>query len=613
MRSLFDQAVSNFAFALLLATINTANANAASSVYLDDGNNKESSGPVSAQVLLGLKNDELKPLRSMKYANGQVVTRYQQYFKGIPVWSEAIVEKAIPSQKKATLSGKLLRDLANDLPTVSPLYSKANVLAQAKGLANASVTKNERADLYIQIDKNNIAQLIYVVSFLNKSAPQPSRPYFMINANTGIVLKRWEGITHAYAEASGPGGNAKTGKYEYVAKNTALSNTQYGPLIVDAVDGKCDMKTANVITVNLDNKESGDDPYRFTCPVNNYREVNGAFSPLNDAHYFGNVVFNMYQSWFELRPIQQTLYMKVHYGTNYENAFWDGTAMSFGDGEKKFYPLVALDVAAHEISHGFTEQNSNLTYTGMSGGINEAFSDMAGEAAEFFMKGKNDFLIGAEILKGPGALRYMENPTKDGISIDNAQNYSDNLNVHRTSGVYNKAFYLIATSTGWNTRKAFEVMADANRLYWTADTTFNQAACGVEKAAESRGYRAADVTTAFNKVGVTCSSGSDDGISLQNGKIVGNISLPEDGSKIYQITIPAGAKNLKFILSGGKGDGDIYVKFGTPPTLTKHDDQSLGMTNDEKLAIRSPKAGVYYLLLHAYAAVENTTLMASYD
>src|SRR3546814_7592087 len=82
--------------------------------------------------------------------------------------------------------------------------------------------------------------------------------------------------------------------------------------------------------------------------------------------------------------------------TNYENAFWEPATqtMYFGDGASTFCPLVSLDVLAHEVSHGFTEQNSNLEYAYQPGGINEAFSDMAGEAAEFFFKGENDFLIG---------------------------------------------------------------------------------------------------------------------------------------------------------------------------------------------------------------------------
>ncbi|MEN9867106.1 MAG: hypothetical protein RL748_2696, partial [Pseudomonadota bacterium] len=219
---------------------------------------------------------------------------------------------------------------------------------------------------------------------------------------------------------------------------------------------------------------------------------------------FGGVVFNMYQGWLGVRPISQKLLMKIHYKRSYENAFWDGTAMYFGDGATTFYPLVSLDVAAHEVSHGFTEQNSGLIYSGMSGGMNEAFSDMAGEAAEYFRSGTNDWQVGREIFKAAGALRYMDNPPQDGRSIDNAANFTSAMDVHYSSGVYNKAFYLLATTAGWNTRKAFEIMADANRLYWTAGSTFNQGACGVQNAAANRGYTVADVTAAFAAVGVTC-------------------------------------------------------------------------------------------------------------
>jgi Zn-dependent metalloprotease len=179
--------------------------------------------------------------------------------------------------------------------------------------------------------------------------------------------------------------------------------------------------------------------------------------------------------------------------------------MTFGDGGSTFYPLVSLDVSAHEVSHGFTQQHSNLTYAGQSGGINEAYSDIAGEAAEFYMRGSNDFKVGAEILKGSGALRYINNPTLDGASIDNAADYDDGLDVHHSSGVYNRAFYLLATTAGWGTVKAFQVFGRANALYWTADNTFNEAECGVETAATDLGYSTADVTAAFAAVGVSAS------------------------------------------------------------------------------------------------------------
>lgn len=557
-------------------------------------------GQVSAQAFLGLSADDLKPLRSQNYANGKVVTRYQQYFQGVPVWDQAIVEHRSANQAQPALSGGLLRNIDNDLPSAKPVYAAADVLLQAKSIARAVVTENEQAKLYVQLGQNNVAQLIYVVSFVNKSSIKPSRPYYIIDANSGAVLKQWEGITHY--EASGPGGNAKTGQYEY------QPGGKYGPLVVD---DNCNMVTTNVVTVDLQNGSSGSTPFHFTCPRNTYKAVNGAFSPLNDAHYFGNVVFNMYQAWLNLRPISQTLYMKVHYGNNYENAFWDGSAMNFGDGASTFYPLVALDVSGHEISHGFTEQNSGLVYSGMSGGMNEAFSDMAGEAAENYMKGSNDFLVGSEIFKATGALRYMANPTQDGRSIDNAKNYTSSLDVHYSSGVYNKAFYLLATTSGWSTRKAFEVMADANHLYWTANSTFNQGACGVEKAAADRGYQVADVTAAFKGVGVSCSGSS--GNVLVKGVPVTGISVASGASSVYSITLPAGARNLNFKLSGGSGDGDIYVKLGATPSTTTYDAKSDGSSNAETITIGAPGTGTYYLLLNAYRAVSGATLVANYQ
>ncbi len=370
----------------------------------------------------------------------------------------------------------------------------------------------------------------------------------------------------------------------------------------------------NVITVNLNGGTSGSTPFQFTCPRNEYKQINGAYSPINDAHFFGNVIFNMYRDWFNLRPISQTLYMKVHYSSNYENAFWDGTAMYFGDGATTFYPLVSLDVSAHEVSHGFTEQNSGLVYSGQSGGMNEAFSDMAGEAAEYYARnGVNDWLVGTEIFKSSGALRYFADPTRDGRSIDNASKYTSGLDVHYSSGVYNKAFYTLAKTAGWNTRKAFEVMVDANRLYWTPNSTFNQGACGVEKAATARGYVTADVTKAFAAVGVSCSGGTTPTTTvLSTGVPVTGISLTKNATRLFSISVPAGRSTLVVKLSGGSGDGDIYVRRGSAPTTSTYDGKSEGSTNAESVTLSATTAGTYYILLNAYATVSGASLVATY-
>jgi PKD repeat protein len=211
--------------------------------------------------------------------------------------------------------------------------------------------------------------------------------------------------------------------------------------------------------------------------------------------------------WYGLAVLPFQLTLRCHYSNNYENAFWDGSTMTFGDGYTTFYPLVSLDVVSHEVSHGFTQYHSNLTYSGQSGGINEAFSDMAGEAAKYYMRGTNDFMCGYDIFKSPtGALRYLYDPPLDGQSIDHVDDYYSGMDVHYSSGVFNKAFYLIATSPGWTTRMAFDIFVKANTDYWSASTNFQQGGEGALDAAMDYGYNCSHVVTAFASVGIplTC-------------------------------------------------------------------------------------------------------------
>ncbi len=557
---------------------------------------------------LGIDAGSLKPQRTRVYKNGTRVTRHQQTHQGVPVWGEGVVERRRADQNSATVSGTLLRNLSNDIPAATPTYSAQQALQLAKTRARMhGPADNEQATLYVKLDQNNIARLIYQVSFLVKSSAKPSRPFFLIDATTGAILQQWEGIQHS--EATGPGGNLKTGRYEY--------GTDYSALIVT---DDCMMRNADVIAVNLNNGVSGSTPFQFTCPRNTFQMVNGAYSPINDAYFFGNTVFNMYQQFLNLRPLSQTLLMKVHYSRNYENAFWDGSSMNFGDGATVFYPLVSADVSGHEVSHGFTEQNSGLQYRYQSGGINEAFSDMAGEATEYYLRGANDFLVGAEIFKSDRALRDMANPTSDGYSIDHASQYTDQLDVHYSSGVFNKAFYLIATKPDWTTRKAFEIMADANQLYWTQTSTFDDAACGVEKAADNRSYNVADVIDAFDQVGVTCANPPVPAQTtkrlrsklLVKGVDVTGLSLRTHGKTLYSIKVPAGHSNLTFTLSGGTGDGDIWLKYGSPPTTDDYNVRSDGSDNNESIKVARPKAGTYYLLVTAFKSVKGATLVADY-
>jgi pseudolysin/vibriolysin len=319
----------------------------------------------------------------------------------------------------------------------------------------------------------------------------------------------------------------------------------------------------------------------------------------------------MYQRWLGMAPIDRALIMKVHYGNYYENAFWDGSSMSFGDGASRFYPLVSLDLVSHEVSHGFTELHSRLEYRGQSGGINEAFSDMAGEAAKYFDRdGRNDFLVFADIARSRAAERYMCEPARDGVSIGHASNYRNGMDVHYSSGVYNKAFCTLARSSDWNTRKAFEVFAIANAVYWNATSTFDQGACGVEWAARDQGYAVAAVTAAFAAVGVKCGGGGN--AMLRNGVLITGLSAAAGAPLRYAVAVPAGARNLKIAISGGRGDADLYVKFGSAPERTSYDCRPYHYTSNESCSFAVPSAGTYQVMLRGFSAFSGVTLMATW-
>ncbi len=454
---------------------------------------------------LGLDADSRLFLLDRKTDLGVRNHRYQQTFRGLPVFGEHVVVNEDVNGNISTLFGRKIDGLAREIPAGKPRLSSSSALAIGKsaGLGNRvgfMRTSAEKSELMIFVDDNGRAHKAYVVSYFadTRNGGAPTQPTVIVNADNGRVLKQWDNLQHALV-GTGPGGNTKTGQYEY--------GTNYGKLDVTQSGTTCTMNNTNVKTVNLNHGTTGTTAFSYTCPRNTVKVINGAYSPLNDAHYFGSVIYNMYNAYIGKPPLTFQLTMRVHYSNSYQNAFWDGSSMTFGDGGSTFYPLVSLDVASHEVSHGFTSQNSNLTYSGQSGGINEAYSDIAGEAAEYYMKGTNDFLVGADIFKATGALRYMANPTQDGVSIAHTSNYYAGMDVHYSSGIYNKAFHLLATTAGWNTQKAFQVFARANDLYWTASTDFNQGVCGVQTAASNLGYNVANVTAAFTAVGATCGGG----------------------------------------------------------------------------------------------------------
>ncbi|WP_426285320.1 M4 family metallopeptidase [Luteibacter sp. E-22] len=608
---------SHFRLKLLVASLAIA-ATSVATAGTEQALRAQNLGAVPANQLaakLGLSADNSFVARNaLPTVKGTQTVRMQQTFKGVPVYGRSIAVEQDAQGNALVANGVVTSDLQVDLTSVTPKIDQASAIAlltkQARTLGAATVKpENAKADLYVYPVDGAPARLVYLTSFFS-GGDRPTRPTAIIDANTGQVIEQWEGLTNAEVDATGPGGNQKVGQYTWGANGLpALRVTQSGTT--------CTAQNAYVKSYNMKKATSGSGTlWSFTCFNSSGDAVNGAYGPINDAHHFGGVVHDMYTAYTGAAPLNQVLIMKVHYGNNYENAFWDGSSMTFGDGASTFYPLVALDVTSHEISHGYTEQHSNLAYSGQSGGMNEAYSDIAGEAAEYYDRGSNDFLVGSDIVKtsaGIGdALRYMCNPTQDGGSIDNAADYYNGLDVHYSSGVYNKAFCVLAKKTGWDTVKAFKAFARANALYWTASSNFNSGACGVASAATDLGYSATDVAAAFTAVGVTCSTGGGGGTQLQNGVAKTGLAGSSGTELSYTVVVAAGASNLSIVTSGGTGDADLYVKFGSAPTTSSYNCRPYLNGNNETCTFAAPQAGTYYVKVRGYTTFSGVSLKATW-
>lgn len=449
--------------------------------------------PVSLQ-----KNTQWALKTHIHLPNNTYKNKYLQYYQGIPVLSASITSSEI-NQKEKNWQGQHLVDIEQDINSVIPQLSAEQVLnlVQAKDLERQLKITSPHTQLWIyQNEATQKAELIYWVSYLAYENNHVYRPHYFVQANTGEIIKAWDGLTTR--DAVGPGGNEKIGGYYYGRDGLKSLN----------VSEDCHMQNAYVETYDLKHTMRGGLLFQFSCPENTYKSINGALSPLNDAHFNAGEAYDMFRDWYEIVLSPRKLRINVHVGRNYENAFWDGQQIFLGDGGTHFYPFTNIDTIAHEIAHGVTEKNSNLIYTGASGAINESFSDMAGEMANYYVNQKqgkiNLWLIGWATTKGSSnkAMRYFSDPTKDGHSIAHTQNFQPKMDVHYASGIFNKAFYLLSHRREWDIKKTFQTFLLANLIYWKPNSNFDQAACGVYDAAVDFGFSTQDILDVFNTVGV---------------------------------------------------------------------------------------------------------------
>ncbi|SIN90169.1 M4 family metallopeptidase [Salinivibrio sp. ES.052] len=521
--------------------------------------------------------------------DNKTLVRKQQLHHGVPVYGYSVVENTAARGFAPSVDGDVVtgieQDLGSTLPMINQQQAIAIAIAQGQtGQSNRHFHQTDaNTDLLIWLDEQQTARLVYKIDYLASDNGQPSRPIKIIDAKSGDILDSWEGIAHL--DAGGPGGNQKSGRFNF-GPNTQLGSFQ--------VNRSCQMDSPNVMTLNMDNREWGGNLHQFNCPQNTYRQVNGAYAPMNDAQFFGQKVFDMYQDWLGIRPIRQKLTMRVHYGQGYGNAFWDGQQMTFGDGNRSMYPLTTWDVIAHEVSHGFTEQNSGLEYRGMSGGMNESFSDVAAAALGQYVFGEFNWKMGEDVMKHSEAMRYFINPSQDGRSIGHVNRYYSGIDVHFSSGIFNKAFYHLATSEQWNIKKAFKAYATANQLYWRPNASFQQGAEGICEAAKALNYPAGAVSQAFAEVGIQTQGCQGSGGNPKPDpepqpepeviplSIDQPVQIQGNAGNAYQFVVQNAPRGTVWLQTyRGHGEVDLYAAVGRPATVNDNDCASTNAGNEE--------------------------------
>ena len=423
---------------------------------------------------------QLRLVGSSRDQLGMSHFKYQQYFNDLPVFGQQLVVHAQDSTVRS-VAGRLTPNIkVADRHAAISASDAFQRLASSKtnGLASGSQIKltEDAGTLGVFTTDDGTPHLAYEMDVRSASGPESWRYY--LDATDGRVLESWSTM------------------------ESAMNRETY--------DAKSGQGRPGTIA-----RREGDGPV--------------ADAVVNAAHDHSQAVYEFYKDQFGRDSIDNRgmkLVSTVHFGNKYNNAFWDGSQMTYGDGDgEMFIPFaLGLDVVGHEMAHGVTERTAGLQYRSQSGALNESWSDVFGNLIEKWDEARKNpgaperdpkWLIGEVVftpkVDGDG-LRSMSAPGT-GYSRDpqpaHMKDYkntsSDNGGVHINSGIPNKAAYEIAMSIGRD--KLSSIWYRAQTQYLTPTAKFIDAAnVTVQAAADLYGKDSAEVKAvqnAWTSVGLT--------------------------------------------------------------------------------------------------------------
>ncbi|ATB29956.1 M4 family metallopeptidase [Melittangium boletus] len=477
----------------------------------------------------------LTPKQVFKDELGMTHVRMDRTHEGVKVFGEQVISHLDKDGKVADVTGSVSHVPAGlgASPVKLTAQDALAVAQKSFGAETSRAPSSERVIVQGQDGQYHSAYHVQLDKTTDLKANEaPRRMNYFVDANSGQILESFDQMGGLAEDAkrlqelgskaspstpstpstpTTPGGPSlpTTGK----ADDTSLYSGKVDLSTTKKADGTYTLEDTTrgdgVVTYDGQNKArpSGQTPFTDANDVWGEATDNERTKAAVDAHYGAEMTYDFLKDVLGRNSLDdkgEKLVSYVHVDKNLVNAFWDGEKMSYGDGNgKDAGPLTTLDIAGHEIAHGLTERTAGLVYRGESGGLNEAFSDIMGTGVEWYASQKNpnvkfDWSMGEDAWQ-PGnttgeALRYMNDPTKDGYSIDNYKNYPKQTEVHGSSGIANNAFYLLTeggknrtsgleVKDGIGMDKSLKIFGRALTTYMTPNTTFAQAREATIKAA----------------------------------------------------------------------------------------------------------------------------------
>lgn len=524
--------------------------------YKEDGlsfirQNKELFGIVNPEA-------ELKLLSTFKDDIGQTHLKFQQTINNVLLLKGQIIIHISDDGRIIGVNGKYYPTPIFDS---KPGIAISQAVSYAKNFLNTYKSTEASAEL-ILLERGVRYYLAYAVKLPSYSNPNM---VVYIDANNGNAIYKDDGIRYDGPQV-GTGVDLKNqnrqintfliqGKYYLV--NAAL------PIYIppfDSLKGVVDVYDAM-------NDTSG----------NGYQSAGLIFDPNNDnnfndntrlkaavsVHLFVKDAYLFYMSHFNRSSFDNagaSLINVVHYKQSYNNAFWNGSFMTYGDGDNIRYSNLAgaFDVIVHELTHAVTERSANLVYENQSGALNESMSDVMGSCAD-----STNWLIGEEVFT-PGTngdgLRNMlfpHNNSAEGTSTWQPENMSEFVTlpntpegdyggVHVNSGIPNRAFALTGEAiTRW---KAGHIWYRALTVYLTNSSNFNDAMTACLSAAKDLyGENSAEqnaVKSAFETVGISSSTGQIYELTYDDGNPTTGVYEP-DANWELAVKFTAPTNNIK--------------------------------------------------------------------